>query len=60
MKRRLPKKTNWRVQYDTFFRTSIDLRGVEERSLEQPSPLRIVPSKATSGAYEEPVQIEET
>lgn len=59
MKKETSKKKTLLTQYETFFRSSPELKVVEDHSLEQPSTLKIVPSNATSGAYEEPVRTEE-
>ncbi|MFO0706714.1 MAG: hypothetical protein U0412_07645 [Nitrospira sp.] len=48
------------TQYEQFFQPLVQIYGspsllIEETSLEQPSPLRTVPSVVTYGAYEEPL-----
>ncbi len=53
-----PKKSRLEIEYSRFFPAPIPFPTQTYESLEQPSPLRIVPSIATSGAYEEPIQLD--
>ncbi len=45
----------WERQYAEFFHYAGPVDVPESESLEQPSPLRNVPSVTTIGAYEKPV-----
>lgn len=51
------KELSLEEQYNQWFRYNNVLpdRELDEGSLEQPSPLKIVPSLTTYGAYEPPV-----
>lgn len=42
-------------QYQELFRALPGLMKADSESLEQPSPLKVVPSVTTYGAYEEPI-----
>lgn len=56
MPRQSEKKTqSLEEQYQEYFKLNQVLIQSDEGSLEQPSPLMIVPSLTTYGAYEEPV-----
>lgn len=46
-------------QYSELFKFQQVMAQPEEGSLEQPSPLMIVPSLTTYGAYDEPIAYEE-
>ena len=51
------KEMSLEEQYKQLFtyNNSLQYIDIEESSLEQPSPLVIVPSLTTYGAYEEPI-----
>jgi len=48
------EKTELEKQYEELFTPRLPLLTLEDDSLEQPSPLKIVQSITTGGAYEEP------
>jgi hypothetical protein len=52
------KKTNLENEYNKYFSVPVSFSLQINESLEQPSPLKIVPSISTSGAYEEPIKLE--
>ncbi|MGD0780381.1 MAG: hypothetical protein ABR954_06370 [Dehalococcoidales bacterium] len=52
------KKSRLELEYNKLFPNPAIFPTMTENSLEQPSPLKIVPSVATSGAYEEPIQFD--
>ena len=53
------KKLNLENEYNKYFPIPVSiLTQTNFESLEQPSPLKIVPSIATSGAYEEPIRLD--
>ena len=57
MTHRKDKRTKLELQYEKLFKfpTKREQAPMPE-SLEQPSPLRIVPSVAAGSAYEEPIK----
>lgn len=57
-KKRQTKKTQLELQYKQFFTPMVETPALTNGSLRQPSPLKSVPSIATSGAYEEPLRFD--
>jgi len=58
MARKKDKKTRLEEQYDELFKLPVKQDDMTmPDTLEQPSPLRIVPSRATSAAAEEPLTV---
>jgi hypothetical protein len=50
------KKMNLENEYNKFFSSPLSINTQQHETLEQPSPLKIVPSIATSGAYAEAIK----
>lgn len=58
MVRKKDKKTGLEKQYGELFKLPVKQHDITmPYTLEQPSPLRIVPSRSTSGATEEPLTV---
>lgn len=59
MARTSKKKTKLEIQYKELFKYTIKQGNAPmPESLEQPSPLRIVPSVSTGAAFDEPTKVD--
>lgn len=59
MARKKDKKTRLEKQYYELFKLPVKQHDITmPDTLEQPSPLRIVPSVATGAGYQEPIKMD--